>query len=700
MESINFTYPAFGLLFCLLAGLGYATLLYFRDKTFREQPGWFVPLLFGLRALSVSLICVLLLEPLLKRVVLDTRLPIVAVAQDVSASIGAGMEEATLGEFQQSLRGLENDLGQDYDLKYYSFGSEVRAGLVDSFQDKSTDIGASLQSVYDLHSDQNLGAIVLATDGRYNQGNNPLYFSENLGVPVFPVLLGDSIPKIDLFVRRVFHNQIAYLGDRLQVQVDLGARSLAGEQTSLRLSRVTSSGTRLVEERALQVEGNEFFRTLEFELEMTAAGVQRYRFSLEELSGEVSAQNNVKDIFIEVLDARQKVLVLAGVPHPDLTAIRQTLLKSKNYEVEIAYINRDVPPVQEFDFVIFHGLPSRTQQAAKILQTANEEGLPRLFILTGETDIERLNQVQGLVGIQAEGRTFNEVQPIPSPAFNLFNLSESLRLELPSFTPLRAPFGEYQVAPFASVVLYQRIGRVDTRFPLLVLGEEKGLRTGVLCGDGLWRWRLFDFLQRENHELFEELLGKTLQYVSLKDDKRKFRVSLPKNLFQETEAIPFNAELYNDNYELVNEPDVLLTIRSEETGDEFTYTFNKMGVIYSLNVGRFPVGNYTYEAATQLNGVPYEAAGSFSVQPIQLELYETTADFGGLRLIAQRTGGKAFFPDEMTQLGETLQELPALKPVVYSSVKTLPLLNLKWVFFVLVALLTGEWFLRRYFGAY
>jgi len=700
MESIYFTYPAFGLLFCLLAGIAYATLLYFRDKTFREQAGWFVPLLFGLRALAVTAICALLLEPLLKRVVLDTRLPIVAVAQDVSASIGAGMEEADLDAFQQSLRALENSLGQDYDLKYYSFGSEVRSGLVDSFQDKSTDIGASLQSVYDLHSDQNLGAVVLATDGRFNQGNNPLYFSENLGVPVFPILLGDSIPKRDLFVRRVFHNQIAYLGDRLQVQVDVGARSLAGQGTSLSLGRVTSSGNRLVEERELQVSGNEFFQTLEFELEMREAGVQRYRFALEGLPGEVSTQNNIKDIFIEVLDARQKVLVLARVPHPDLTALRQTLLKSKNYEVEIAYVNRDVPAVRDFDFVIFHGLPGRNNQAARLLQTANEEGLPRLFILTEETDIERLNQAQGLVSIQAEGRTFNEVQPIPSPAFSLFNLSEPLQLELPSFTPLRAPFGEYRVAPFGSVVLYQRIGRVDTRFPLLVLGEEQGLRTGVLCGDGLWRWRLFDFLQHEDHELFEELVGKTLQYVSLKDDKRKFRVSLPKNLFQETEAIPFNAELYNDNYELVNEPDVLMTIRSEESGDEFTYTFNKMGVIYSLNVGRFPVGNYTYEASTQLNGVNYEASGSFSVQPIQLELYETTADFGGLRLIAERTGGKAYFPGEVGELGETLEGLPALKPVVYSSTETLPLLNLKWVFFALIALLTAEWFLRRYFGAY
>ncbi len=700
MESFSFTFPVYWFVLCIAAGLLFAALLYVRDKTFSEQPNWFLALLFTLRFLVVTAICTLLLEPFIKRTNTESKLPIVVVAQDVSASVGADMTEEQQTVLQSALEGIPQATGQDFSIKFYSFGDEVRPGLIDSFEDKSTNIGAPLQAVYDLYSDQNLGAVVVATDGRYNQGSNPLYLAEKLGAPVFPILLGDSIPKKDLVLKRVYHNKIAYLGDRFQVQVDIGARSLAGSTTRLRLSRVTSNGLQRVEERSIEIGSNDFFQTLEFELEAVNSGVQQYRFALQPLDGEVSPTNNRKDIYIDVLDARQKILVLASAPHPDLTALRQTLLKGKNYEVTVAYANKPPQNFRDFDFVIFHGIPTSSRVSDLLIGQVNEAELPRLFILTGESNLNRFNQAQGLMRILGDANSSNEVQAIPAQGFNLFTLSDPLRNGLPNFAPLSAPFGEYSLSPTASVVLYQRIGRVDTRFPLLVLGEERGLRTGVLAAEGLWKWRMYDFLQHDNHDLFEELVGKTLQYISLKDDKRRFRVSLPKNLFQETEAIPFNAELYNENYELVNQPDVLLNLSSDDSGDSFSFTFDKVGKVYGLNVGQFPVGNYRYEASTELNGEVFQAEGKFSVQPIQLELYETTADFGGLRLLAQRTGGKAFFPGEINELGNTLDQLPGLKPVVYSNTETYPLLNLKWLFFLMVALLTAEWFLRRYFGAY
>ena len=43
------------------------------------------------------------------------------------------------------------------------------------------------------------------------------------------------------------------------------------------------------------------------------------------IANEFSKENNVKDLFIEVLDARQKILILAASPHPDLAAIKKFL---------------------------------------------------------------------------------------------------------------------------------------------------------------------------------------------------------------------------------------------------------------------------------------------------------------------------------------------------------------------------------------
>ncbi|MBK7227267.1 MAG: hypothetical protein IPH96_18345 [Saprospiraceae bacterium] len=58
-----------------------------------------------------------------------------------------------------------------------------------------------------------------------------------------------------------------------------------------------------------------------------------------------------------------------------------------------------------------------------------------------------------------------------------------------------------------------------------------------------------DFINSNSFLNFNELVSKTLLYVASKDDKRKFRVSQSKKLYEESEPILFTGELYNDSYE-------------------------------------------------------------------------------------------------------------------------------------------------------
>ncbi|MEL6866205.1 MAG: hypothetical protein AAFP19_17380, partial [Bacteroidota bacterium] len=220
-----------------------------------------------------------------------------------------------------------------------------------------------------------------------------------------------------------------------------------------------------------------------------------------------------------------------------------------------------------------------------------------------------------------------------------------------------------------------------------------------LCAEGLWKWRLFDFLQHQNHDLFDDLIGKTIQYLSLKEDKRRFRVNLAKNIFNENESIVFDAELYNETYELINDPDVSLTI-SDSEGKDFNFTFNKTTAAYSLDAGFFPVGNYTYRATVMSSGKQQTYNGQFSVQPIQLEVYETTADHKLLKLLSDKYGGKVVYPGEISSVAQLISDKETVRPVVYETSKTRSVINLRWIFFLLLTLLTLEWFLRRYFGAY
>ena len=699
MESLSFQYPGWYLIFCLLLGLAYAMFLYYRDNTFREQSKSLNWILGGIRFFCISLLAILLLSPLLKSLLTETKKPVVILAQDQSESIAAEMDEAALTAYRADFEQLKTNLEEEYEVKEYAFGNEVREGIDFTFEDKLSNISKLLGTVYDTYSNQNLGAVVLATDGIYNEGSNPIYASTKLSVPIYTVALGDTTPKLDLVLKRVFHNKIAYLGDKFKIQVDIAAQNCNGNNTSLNVYKVDNDGTQRLQQYPLNIDNNDFFRTREIILDADQSGVQRFRISLAGVSGEVTTENNVKDIFVDVLDARQKILIAANSPHPDITAIKQSIATNKNYEVEVAYINDFQKRPEDFDFIILHQLPAAGNNASFLLNAIGQRKIPRLFVVGSQINMGLINSVQDLVNIRANTRNTNEVQGRIAPNFSLFTIEEDILSEIPNFPPLLAPFGEFEASPEAQVLMYQRIGKIDTQYPLLVLGESNGAKTGVLCAEGLWKWRLFDYLQRQDHDIFDSFLGKTVQYLALKEDKRKFRVNLSKNIFDENEPILLDAELYNESYELVNESDVTIIITNSE-GNEFPFTFNKVDRAYRLNAGIFPVGNYRFRASVFSNGEDLSYSGQFSVQPIQKEIYETTADHGLLRLLSDKYGGELVYPAQLKGISGQISEKGTVKPVVYTTSKTRPVINLKWIFFLLLGLLTTEWFFRRYFGGY
>ena len=699
MENISFQYPSWYILFCLFLGLVYASILYYKDKTFQEQSSMLIWLMGIFRFITVSILSILLLSPLLKSLKIDTKKPIVVIAQDQSESIASEMSEDQRTTYQNNLENLSEELGKEYELREYAFGNEVREGIDFNFTDKVSNISKLLTGLYDLYSNQNLGAVVLATDGIYNEGSNPIYSGTKLAVPIYTVALGDTTPSRDLVLKRVFHNRIAYLGDKFSIQIDITAQNCSGSTTNLNVYKIDQGGQQRLQQQAFAIDRDDFFTTKEIILDADKSGVQRYRIVASQVSGEVTTANNSKDIFVDVLDARQKILILANSPHPDVTALRQMLSTNKNYQVSVDYITDAKENVAGFDFVILHQLPSYSNGAGAVLNTLRDKKIPRLFIIGSQTNIARLNQLQDIVNIQSNGRNSNEVQGRIAGDFSAFNLSETIGQSLANFAPLTAPFGEFTAASDAEVLLYQRIGKIDTRYPLLAFGEVDNVKVGVLCAEGLWKWRLFDFLQHQNQDIFNEIFAKSIQYVSLKEDKRKFRANLSKNIFKENEPILIDAELYNNSYELINDPDASLVISSGD-GKDFNFVFNKSQNAYTLNAGIFPVGNYTFRASVFSNGEDLQYNGQFSVQPIQLEIYETTADHSLLQLLSDNYGGAMLYPDNIASISTLIKEKGTVKPVRYETSKTRSLINLKWIFFLLVSLISVEWFLRRYFGGY
>jgi hypothetical protein len=247
-------------------------------------------------------------------------------------------------------------------------------------------------------------------------------------------------------------------------------------------------------------------------------------------------------------------------------------------------------------------------------------------------------------------------------------------------------------------LLTQRVGSVTTERPLLNIVTEDDRKIGFVIGDGVWRWRLYEYDRVENSNAFDELFGKLFQYLSITDDKSKFRSYPIKQEFPDTAPVIFESQVYNEIYEPIYGNTVELEITNEAgVRTKYSYTLSPGNAQYQI--GDLQEGVYRYVSKTDLDGKPQTVRGEFAVIAQQAELQNLTADFNLLRQLSSSTGGK-FYP--ISQTGVMLDQLENNKvsSVIRSEETFDSALNLTWVFSVLLLLISAEWFMRKYFGSY
>lgn len=646
-------------------------------------------MLFALRTIAVASIAFLLFAPAIKTTSKTAEKPLIILAQDNSASIAVSKPSGfSTNVYSDQFKDLEKALAKDYEVRTVSFGERVVQGTKFNYADKLSDLSSVFEMIDEDFANRNIGAVIMASDGIYNKGGNPAYESMNLKAPVFTIALGDTIPKRDLIISNVNYNNIAYLDNQFQIEVSVEAFQAQGAVSTLSVS--DQSGTLFT--RPVNVRSNEFRVTVPITLPAKRKGIQRYNIRLSPVANELSVENNSQTIFIEIIDGKQNVLIIANAPHPDIAALRQSIEVNKNYSVQVAFAD-DVNPsfIEKAGLVILHQLPSSTNAASTVLkQVANK---PVLFVLGSQSNAGAFSVSQNLLNINASG-SIQEVLASVSPDFYGFTLSDLTRSRIQGFAPLISPFGNYGLKGPANVALLQQIGKIATNRPLLVFGTDQQQKIGVLAGEGLWRWRLEEFQESNSHEAVNELLSKTVQYLVSRDDKRKFRVYPAKNSFDESEHVYLNAELYNDAYELVNTPDVNVSLKNRD-GKNYSFLFTRSGKSYTLDAGVLPAGEYSFSATARLGSKNHAASGQFVIRQLQAEFQQTTANHQLLFALAERNGGEMIYPNELSRLPELIRANENVKTIVYEDRKYEDAVNYKLIFFIILALLSLEWFARK-----
>jgi hypothetical protein len=690
---ITTEFPIWFIPCCLLAGLIGGALLYYRNNN-DELPASLKKWLFALRTVTISFIAFLLLGPTIRHKNYTTIKPVIAIAIDGSSSMKHGMDSTQQKQLLNDINNMGKVLSNHFDVQYFTFGSAVLNQPCDSFYMASTNMGNLFETTNLQYKNDNLGAIVVISDGINNEGNDPLYAATPIESSIYTVGVGDTTQLIDISIANINYNRSVYKGNFVPIQIMLQGTMAAGSKSKLSIK----SGDRIIEEKAVVITNNRFFSTQLFHIKVDSAGIYRFRIELDKIDNEQNINNNMRDIVIEVLDHKQKALIVANIPHPDVSMLKEILEKS-SFEVESTLIN-DLNPVSitTADVLILHSLPSLRYDAEALFKSALQLHIPILFIIGNNTNLTRFNNLQTGLAITQQSGLKENAFPFYNQSFSSFLTDNTMLDDYTQLPPLVTPFGEYKTANSVSVLFYQKIGNITTNYPLIAFNNTLTEKYGFICGEGIWRWRLDNFRRNNNSNAINELVTKSIQVLLSVDKNKRFKVYCDREYRPYEHAI-FRAEFYNQAQEPTTESPVALSIFDEQH-NEFEYNFGIENNSYKLDAGTFSPGTYKWSASVNTENEKFTEQGSFSISSFNVEKEQIVANHYLLKDIAAVHNGQFVSISEINKITEILLQRTDLKPVRKTIIDYFPLINIVGLLFILLSMIFTEWFLRKYNGSY
>jgi len=669
-------------LIAIVLSLGAGYWVYRADKRRVVPLPWLTSLL---RALVVFFTLLLILVPTIVITKNVIEKPIVLVLQDDSRSIGNALGNDSV-EYRKNVTALTQRLSDKYKVVQWGFGNTVQNDSFFEYKQGATDISSVLARAQEFFGLQNLGAVILATDGRFNEGMNPMYQQLSLHSTMYTVGIGDSVRQRDLRIARVYANKTVAVNSNFEIRADVVADLCKGYNNSIEIKE----GDNMLSTVPVAVNSDKYDRSVSFTVKASSAGLHHYVISMPEAEGEKNVTNNRRDIFVDVVEEKKNILIVSAAPHPDVNAIKDALSGLESYKVTVCQADNFPASLSGYNVIILHGLPSvRTKVAAQLVAARK----PIWCILTSQTDIAGFNELQQLTHTTVSPAAQHDVFAAYNPAFTGFTLPQNIALVTDKMPPLQVSAGNMRMAPGAAALFMEKQGGA----PVWVL-QQGSVPTAVLMGENLWRWRLYEFKNYNDHSVIDECIRQTVGFLSANNNDKPFSVALQKYVWSDQEPISLNAYLLNANNEQINTPDVQLTI-TDSAGRKQNFSFERSGSVYSLNIGIWAGGTYTYSAHTTYNDKQYTASGSFVVESVPLELMETGADYPLLYGLAKKYNGSFVTARNVSSLYDSIARNNNVKPVIQTNTETVPLVDRKWYFFLILLLAVGEWLLRKYWMA-
>ena len=648
-------------------------------KMKRNPINW---ILATLRFITLFSLILLIVNPKFDNNVIKDLKPTLVVAVDNSESIKYLNKDSLSRLAIESILG-NSEISEKYNIKIYSFGKKLNQNKSLNFNEKQTNITKAIQDIESIYESQ-IAPIVLISDGNQTIGTNYGYASKAFKQAVFPLTLGDSIFNTDLKIQQINVNKYAYLNNKFPVEIFC---SYSGNKT-LSTELTISSDNNIIHKERLEFSPEVSSRIITPLIKTTKVGQQAYQVYLKPIKNEKNKVNNLKYISVETIDELSKVALISTMSHPDIGALKTSIETNEHRLVDLLKPDEFIMSKESYGLVVLYQPNTEFKEVFERTKKMNNN----TFIIGGiSTQWRFLNEIQSdfYQEVTGQNESFNGNTNLDYMNFNITDYS------FISHPPLTTEFGQVSINTQYETLLYKSINGILTNEPLWFTYENNASRNSVLLAENLWKWRMYSFQQNLNFVTFDSFIAKVIQYLDVKNIDNRLILDY-QSIYDGGQKLEISAQYFNKNYELDSNADIGITFQDNETGRQVEFPMITDSYSYKLDLSVLDAGSYSFEV--KVNKGSHRKSGTIEILKFNIEQQFLNADIDQLRQLSANTNTTIYFDTQVNQLIEQLISENRFYSIQKISKKSVYLVDITFLLFLLFSSLATEWLIRKYNG--
>jgi len=640
---------------------------------------WYLAIL---RFVTIFLLLLLLVNPKFDKDLVKNIKPTLVLAVDNSQSIKY-LNKDSLSKFSvQTLLG-SSELSEKFEIIAYTFGEHLNQSSVVNFDEEKTNINKALQDIQAIFESQ-ISPIVLISDGNQTIGTNYVNKSKKINKAVFPLVLGDTMNMSDLKIQKINNNKYTYLNNKFPVEIIC---SYVGNKT-VSSNLIISSENNIIHKEQINFSSDNNSKIITPLIKSSKVGRQSYKVYLKPIQNEKNKINNFKKFSIETIDQFSKVAIISTMSHPDIGALKTSIETNKQRSVEVFSPNEYISSKNVYSVVILYQPNIKFKRVFDLIQKMNNN---TLIVGGTSTDWTFLNEIQSDFFLEIS-RKEELVKGQINTDFTSFDISA---YNFKSYPPLNTKFGEISInSKFETLLNKYR----DDKFisdPLWFTFENNESRNSVILGEDLWKWRMQSFIQESNFITFDSFISKTIQYLDDKKQNNRLVIDY-KSIYDGKQDLLITAQYYNKNYELDLNAEISVKFKNNITGDLIEVPMNINTYFYEIDLNILESGSYSFEV--NVNNEMHNKSGIIEILEFNIEEQLVNVNIDDLKQLSVDTGGKLFSSSQVNELIKQLISDIRFKSIQKTTKKSVHLLDITLVLFLLFTSISLEWFIRKYNG--